>query len=166
MRKYWLILGFVVLAALFYQLGARQARIDNAQTPTASASQDGEFSRKPVRADRKDRAQGNRNDASRSGNLSEISYRDLPKEAVKVLGDIASDGPYNYPRDGVVFQNRERILPQKNKGYYREFTVKTPGSKDRGARRIVTGGRPATEWYYTDDHYRSFAIVRDAQEVQ
>ena len=77
-------------------------------------------------------------------------------EAGPVLDAIASGGPYAYRQDGGVFQNRERLLPQRPRGHYREFTVDTPGSRDRGARRIVTGGDPPTEYYYTDDHYRSF----------
>ncbi|KGM53409.1 hypothetical protein N799_07455 [Lysobacter arseniciresistens ZS79] len=80
----------------------------------------------------------------------------LPPEAVPVLEAIAAGGPYEYRQDGGVFQNRERLLPQRPRGHYREFTVETPGSRDRGARRIVTGGDPPAEYYYTDDHYRSF----------
>lgn len=65
-------------------------------------------------------------------------------------------GPFEHRQDGSTFQNRERRLPAQARGYYREYTVETPGSGDRGARRIVTGGDPPTEYYYTDDHYRSF----------
>ena len=91
--------------------------------------------------------------------------RSLPPQAVDVLRDIARGGPYDYPRDGVVFQNRERMLAKQPKGYYREYTVKTPGSRDRGARRIVTGGQPVMEWYYTEDHYQSFKAILDAREI-
>lgn len=80
----------------------------------------------------------------------------LPKEAVATLRLIERDGPYPYRQDDGVFQNRERKLPSQPRGYYREYTVKTPGSRDRGARRIVAGGRPPVEYFYTDDHYRSF----------
>ncbi|MGY0557587.1 ribonuclease domain-containing protein [Lysobacter sp. A421] len=80
----------------------------------------------------------------------------LPSQAHPVLDDIARGGPYDYRQDGGVFQNRERELPTQPRGYYREFTVPTPGSRDRGARRIVTGGDPPVEYFYTDDHYRSF----------
>lgn len=89
----------------------------------------------------------------------DISDRDaafLPQEALDTLRLIADDGPFPYRQDGNVFQNRERRLPIRARGYYREYTVRTPGSRDRGARRIVTGGNPADEFYYTDDHYRSF----------
>lgn len=85
----------------------------------------------------------------------------LPPEAHLVLQRIASGGPFPYRQDGGVFQNRERRLPAQPRGYYHEYTVPTPGSPDRGARRIITGGdtpgsnRPEDYWY-TDDHYRSF----------
>lgn len=80
----------------------------------------------------------------------------LPAEAHEVLGRIAQGGPFAYRQDGGVFQNRERRLPVQPRGYYHEYTVETPGSPDRGARRIVTGGQPPREYWYTDDHYRSF----------
>lgn len=80
----------------------------------------------------------------------------LPPEAVATLEQIERGGPFPYDRDGSVFQNRERRLPDQPRGYYREYTVETPGAPDRGARRIVTGGQPPEVYYYTDDHYRSF----------
>lgn len=82
----------------------------------------------------------------------------LPPEAVETLRRIDAGGPYPFSRDGVVFQNREGALPEKPAGYYREYTVETPGSRDRGARRIVTG--QGGERYYTDDHYETFVKVR------
>ena len=83
----------------------------------------------------------------------------LPPEAVDTLAAIQRGGPFPYARDGVVFQNREGLLPARPTGYYHEYTVPTPGSADRGARRIVTGGNPPAAYYYTDDHYRSFRRV-------
>jgi guanyl-specific ribonuclease Sa len=80
----------------------------------------------------------------------------LPPEAHDVLRRIAQGGPFPHPQDGSVFQNRERHLPTQPRGYYREYTVDTPGSSDRGARRLITGGEPPREYWYTDDHYRSF----------
>jgi ribonuclease T1 len=84
----------------------------------------------------------------------------LPDEARDTLVLIVRNGPFPYRQDGSVFQNRERRLPRQPRGYYREYTVETPGSPDRGARRIVTGGEagdaPPVEYHYTDDHYRSF----------
>jgi guanyl-specific ribonuclease Sa len=83
----------------------------------------------------------------------------LPPEALATLELIERGGPFPYDRDGTTFQNRERRLPERPRGYYREYTVETPGSRDRGARRIVTGGNPPEVYYYTDDHYRSFRSV-------
>lgn len=83
----------------------------------------------------------------------------LPAEAASTLRAIERGGPFPYDRDGSVFQNREGRLPAQPRGYYREYTVETPGSPDRGARRIVTGGDPPEVYYYTDDHYRSFRRV-------
>lgn len=80
----------------------------------------------------------------------------LPTEAVETLARIRAGGPFDYDQDGGVFENRERLLPARARGYYREYTVETPGSPDRGARRIVSGGDPPVEFFYTDDHYRSF----------
>jgi guanyl-specific ribonuclease Sa len=83
----------------------------------------------------------------------------LPPEAVATLEAIDRGGPFPYDRDGTVFQNREGRLPARPRGYYREYTVETPGSPDRGARRIVTGGAPPEVYYYTSDHYRSFRRI-------
>jgi ribonuclease T1 len=92
----------------------------------------------------------------------EISRADLPAEAHETLSLIAQGGPFPHRRDGIVFQNRERLLPQRPRGHYREYTVATPGLKHRGARRIVCGGQPPTQpeaCWYTADHYRSFRII-------
>src|SRR5690606_17137430 len=80
----------------------------------------------------------------------------LPPEAHDTLRRIEAGGPFAHRQDGGTFQNRERLLPPQPRGYYREYTVETPGSRDRGARRIVAGGDPPVEYFYTDDHYRSF----------
>jgi ribonuclease T1 len=87
----------------------------------------------------------------------DIEKRQLPREAVETIALIRQGGPFPYERDGAVFRNRERLLPARERGWYREYTVKTPGARDRGARRIVAG-RDGT-LYYTDDHYRSFKRV-------
>lgn len=81
----------------------------------------------------------------------------LPAEARQTLRLIKKGGPFPYRRDGVVFHNRERHLPGKPPGYYREYTVPTPGVRHRGARRLIVGQRG--EVYYTSDHYRSFSKV-------
>ena len=86
----------------------------------------------------------------------------LPREGQEVLRQIAQGGPFRYEKDGATFGNREGLLPAEVRGYYREYTVPTPGESDRGARRIVCGGRPVTstaECYYTADHYASFRRV-------
>lgn len=80
----------------------------------------------------------------------------LPPEALATIELIQRDGPFPHRQDGNTFGNREGLLPQKPNGYYREYTVDTPGLDHRGARRIVTGGRPPEAWYYSDDHYDSF----------
>jgi ribonuclease T1 len=85
---------------------------------------------------------------------------ELPPEASDVIDAIRAGGPHPYRQDGSTFQNREGLLPFEREGYYREYTVETPGSPDRGARRIVTGERGAV--FYTDDHYASFVEVVDA----
>lgn len=80
----------------------------------------------------------------------------LPDEAHDTVALILRDGPFPHPQDGDAFQNREGLLPERPRGWYREYTVETPGLSHRGARRIVTGGDPPQAWYYTDDHYDSF----------
>ncbi|GAB3726100.1 ribonuclease [Luteimonas pelagia] len=80
----------------------------------------------------------------------------LPAEAAPVVARILSGAPHPHPQDGGTFHNRERRLPDRPRGHYREYTVPTPGLDHRGTRRIVTGGHPPVDWYYTDDHYRRF----------
>ncbi|WP_313255514.1 ribonuclease domain-containing protein [Stenotrophomonas acidaminiphila] len=80
----------------------------------------------------------------------------LPPEAHDTIALILRGGPFPHRQDGSVFGNRERRLPQRPRGYYREYTVRTPDLGHRGARRIVTGGDPPDVWYYTDDHYETF----------
>lgn len=94
---------------------------------------------------------------------SEIVLRELPREARETLALIRAGGPFPYAKDGTVFGNRERLLPRQARGYYTEYTVRTPGSRDRGARRIVAGGDPRAsgEYWYTDDHYASFRRIRE-----
>ena len=86
-----------------------------------------------------------------------IEKNQLPREAVDTIALIRKGGPFPYQRDGVVFGNREKLLPRRERGWYREFTVRTPGERTRGARRIVAG-RDGT-LYYSDDHYRSFKRI-------
>jgi len=89
--------------------------------------------------------------------LSSVAVAALPVEAQRVLRLIEAGGPFPYSQDGTVFGNNERLLPAHQRGWYREYTVPTPGSRDRGARRIIAGQDGAR--YYTADHYDSFARV-------
>lgn len=99
--------------------------------------------------------------------IGTISKSELPKEGRETLALIRKGGPFPFPRkDGSTFGNRERILPKQPRGFYSEYTVITPGSRDRGARRIVCGGDPASlrdsarsTCYYTSDHYASFKRI-------
>jgi ribonuclease T1 len=94
---------------------------------------------------------------------AEVAVAALPPEARDTLAAIRRGGPYAYDRDGIVFGNRERILPAEPRGHYHEYTVRTPGAKTRGARRIICGGpkqAPDACWY-TDDHYQSFRRIRE-----
>ncbi len=95
--------------------------------------------------------------------LRVMAVRELPKQAIDTLALIRRGGPFPYERDGVRFGNRERLLPQRSRDFYREYTVRTPGVRHRGARRIVCGGAATTPdvCYYTDDHYRSFLRIRE-----
>ena len=88
---------------------------------------------------------------------NEVRLGDLPFEARHMLQLIKAGGPFRYAQDGQTFGNREALLPTHQRGYYREYTVRTPGVHDRGARRIVSGR--GGEYYYTEDHYRSFKRI-------
>jgi ribonuclease T1 len=98
--------------------------------------------------------------------VSTCPLASLPPEVADTVRVIQSDGPFPFPRnDGVVFGNREGHLPGHAKGYYHEYTVITPGVRNRSTRRIITGGAPVTnprQYFYTDDHYDSFCLVNDA----
>lgn len=91
-----------------------------------------------------------------------IEATSLPKEAQSTLMLIKQGGPFPYEKDGAVFGNYESKLPKQKRGYYHEYTVKTPRARNRGARRIIAGGQAMTsgEYYYTDDHYDSFKKIR------
>ena len=96
--------------------------------------------------------------------LDSVTLSSLPPEAQRTLQLIKQGGPFPYPKkDGSTFGNYEKRLPYQPRGHYREYTVPTPGSRDRGARRIIAGSPPETsgEYYYTDDHYRSFRRIRE-----
>ena len=91
-----------------------------------------------------------------------VARAELSREALATDRLIRAGGPFPHAKDGIAFGNRERLLPARPRGHYREYTVPTPGARDRGARRIVCGGVPPTEpesCYYTDDHYASFRRI-------
>ena len=122
--------------------------------------------RNPDRASGKasDRASDRSSDrASRQGTdgLGTVAVGDLPAEARQTLALIREGGPYPYEKDGTIFGNYERKLPRQRRGYYTEYTVRTPQVRSRGARRIIAGGRDGrpTEFYYTDDHYQTFRRI-------
>jgi ribonuclease T1 len=99
-----------------------------------------------------------RGDAQQAaGEPPPVALSALPREARETLALIRRGGPFPYERDGIEFRNFEKRLPLRPRGYYREYTVPTPGLKHRGARRIVAG--LGGEYYYTDDHYRSFRRI-------
>nr|WP_218847322.1 ribonuclease domain-containing protein [Psychromicrobium silvestre] len=98
---------------------------------------------------------------SNPSKLQTIKASQLPKEGQQTLTLINQGGPYPYDRDGVNFGNFEGVLPKQRSGYYKEYTVKTPGESDRGARRIIVGAQG--EKYYTDDHYVSFRFILEGQ---
>jgi len=100
-------------------------------------------------------------DAAEQAGLPLITVAQLPAEARDTLQAIKRGGPFAFERDAAVFGNYERILPNQPRGYYREYTVKTPGARNRGARRIVCG--PPVECYYTADHYKSFKRIQEQQ---
>ena len=94
--------------------------------------------------------------------VASVAYTGLPVQGREVLEQIRQGGPFRYEKDGTVFGNRERLLPGQKRGYYREYTVPTPGLRHRGARRIVCGGakpQAPDACYYTEDHYSSFRLI-------
>lgn len=134
-RRYPLLAGIALLVVGLIAVAgylARRSTTDSVPTPASSVAT-------PV-----------------SG-LATVKAGDLPKEAQQTLTLIDSNGPFPYDKDGSVFGNNEKLLPRKPNGYYREYTVPTPGSRDRGARRLVAGRDG--DVYYTGDHYESFRQV-------
>jgi len=107
-------------------------------------------------------AQARENASAVDASNGTVALSALPREAQQTHQLILSGGPFPYEKDGVVFGNRERQLPKKARGFYHEYTVKTPGARNRGARRIVCGGQPPSNpevCYYTEDHYASFRKI-------
>jgi ribonuclease T1 len=101
---------------------------------------------------------GGREGDADPADIPSVALATLPAEAAQTVALIEAGGPFPYDRDGIVFENRERLLPAEAVGYYHEYTVPTPGSSDRGARRLISGS--SGELYWTDDHYRSFERIQ------
>jgi ribonuclease T1 len=140
LKKYgWIVL--IAAFALVFWLGQQSAKPDISYTTTSNAPSSSLPAQLPQ-------------STQETAASSLPSF--LPPEAKDTLDLIARSGPFPHRQDGTVFQNREKRLPKKTRGYYREYTVATPGLSHRGAKRIVTGGDPIEVYYYTDDHYDSF----------
>lgn len=147
------VLGGVVLVLVAGYFGIDLSGDDSSSTASTASSVSGAGSQTGTTAGAA---------ASESG-LDTCSLDSLPEEADDTVEDILAGGPYEYPdNDNARFGNYEGVLPKESKNFYREYTVETPGSKSRGARRIVTGGGSETDpdvWFYTDDHYESFCEI-------
>jgi ribonuclease T1 len=101
-------------------------------------------------------------DSRPGSSATSVVLAGLPAQGREVMAQIREGGPFRYEKDGTVFGNRERLLPSQTRGYYREYTVPTPGLNHRGARRIVCGGQQPREpdaCFYTEDHYSSFRLI-------
>jgi ribonuclease T1 len=162
-RRTYILIGaacalLLVIAGAFV-LGRSSSKPATASAaPTASTVvAAGQSKSSASKADTTTRGTGTSTSTVPRSGLPTVKASALPPEARTTLALIATKGPYPYSRDGVVYSNLEKILPKQVKGYYHEYTVVTPGSKDRGARRIVTG--KVGERFYTDDHYASFSEV-------
>lgn len=106
-----------------------------------------------------DMGRSSQTDRAATSALSEVALASLPQEARDTLVLIKKGGPFPYDRDGIVFGNFEKVLPKQARGYYHEYTVPTPGARNRGARRIIAG--KVGEYYYTADHYQSFQRIKE-----
>ncbi|MBC8638715.1 ribonuclease [Caballeronia sp. EK] len=151
---------FVALSVLLGACGKDEPRSGD-QEPVASTSAAPVSPAEPVRE-----AQVRQPDATgerKRDGLATVQIAQLPRQAVATLRLIETGGPFPYEKDGVVFGNRERLLPRHPRGYYHEYTVPTPRARDRGARRIVCGGpkKQVDDCYYTDDHYATFKRIAD-----
>ncbi|CAL8473008.1 Guanyl-specific ribonuclease Sa3 [Caballeronia sp. S22] len=151
---------FVALSVLLGACGKDEPR-SGGQEPVASTSTAPVSPAEPVRE-----AQVRQPDATgerKRDGLATVQIAQLPRQAVATLRLIETGGPFPYEKDGVVFGNRERLLPRHPRGYYHEYTVPTPRARDRGARRIVCGGpkKQVDDCYYTDDHYATFKRIAD-----
>lgn len=144
-NRWWLPVVLVLIVALFWQWQQGQLPTDGT-TPHSEGAPQRPDSRSPRQQHQPQRP-------------ASESIPGLPAEAMTTIALIQRGGPFPHRQDGTNFGNREGRLPRKPRGWYREYTVDTPGLNHRGARRIVTGGDPPEVWYYTDDHYGSFRRI-------
>ncbi|MFJ9440415.1 ribonuclease [Kitasatospora sp. NPDC101235] len=163
------VLILAVLAGVGYLLAGRgsshpKAAASPATAATAGPSASGSTAPKPAAPKPTPPAGGAATNPAAAGTwvptdpaLADVCRTKLPSQAVDTLTLIAKGGPYPYNRDGIVFENRESRLPKKTDGYYHEYTVVTPGSNDRGTRRVVTGD--SGEQYWSADHYATFQEI-------
>lgn len=144
-----IVLALIIGGTLLYNrlTAGNSASVEQTQSQSSNA--------------KKSTAKPSSQQANNPSKLPTLKASALPKEAQQTLALIAKGGPYPYDRDGIKFGNFEGVLPKQRSGYYREYTVKTPGESDRGARRIIVGGKG--EKYYTDDHYDSFSFILEGQ---
>ncbi|KIG01701.1 ribonuclease [Caballeronia concitans] len=153
MKRAWTVLCMFALSAALCGCGKKGSQ-DATQDSGASASQ---ASSQPQASSDAVAASG----ALVRGPLASVGQKQLPDEAVETLRLIKAGGPYPFSEDGVLFRNSATLLPQHARGYYHAYTVRTPGSADRGQRRIVCGGprKQTGDCYYTDDYYASFKRI-------
>jgi ribonuclease T1 len=164
LRTALVVLGCVAVLALWWWANQDSgAQPDSAATPRATQSQTstvrGDTGASPSTRPGGTVAPRTQEPQPDQRVIAVVRESALPAEGRETLDRIRAGGPFPYERDGATFQNREGLLPQHPSGFYREYTVPTPGEEDRGARRIVTGKDAAK--YYTDDHYDSFRLIRE-----
>ena len=141
----------LVLAAVWW-MQDRSAQVGSARTPTVSTANGARTVAAQTTAASRGGPAARPTTSSAASALPDF----LPAEALRSITLIQRGGPFPHHQDGGVFGNFESHLPRQPRGWYHEYTVETPGARNRGTRRIITGGTPPREWYYTDDHYASF----------
>lgn len=147
----------VLLLVYALQSGGGSPSAEPSSGPSATATS---TERTTTRSPRPARSTATPSDGTTgSDGLALVRLADLPSQARRTVALIDAGGPFPYAKDGATFNNFEGVLPKQPRGYYREYTVPTPGERDRGARRIVTGDRDR-ELFYTADHYETFARVQ------
>ena len=149
----WVVIALVLAVVVVWAL-ARSGSGEAFDPPAAAASQSA--TDRPSSTSSPTRSGG---EATPDSGLSTVAESRLPAQAATTLALIRVGGPFPHAQDGGTFGNRERILPRRSSGYYREYTVETPGEGDRGPRRIVAGAQG--DLYWTDDHYASFRQIEE-----